>query len=268
MGEVVAGDFYPAGLAPAGDGEPVMVGGLTVRRHPLTPETLRALARGLAGRGALARAVPAKRIVDELGALHARWAAAESPLRREAVERLHAATGYAEIVIDEGLQRLFSQMDAVRLEEWLVRGGAPPAALDGDPAGQGLLAFGPRLTAVVSSGNVPGAALPSVVQALLLKSPCLVKTASAEPVLLPFYARSLGEQSPELAQSVAVTGWEGGDAALEAALLPEVEALIAYGGDEAIRSLRDRLPVRSRFIGYGHRLSFTAIGRELLADEA
>lgn len=267
MSEASAGDFYPPGLAPNGVVQPVAAGGLIVSRQSLTPDALRGVARGLAGRCSLARAVPARRIVQELGALHARWAAAESPLRREAVGRLHSVTGYAEASIDEGLQSLFSQMDVRRLEEWLVRGGLPLVALDADGAGPGLLAFGPRLTAVVSSGNVPGAALPSVVQALLLKSPCLVKTASAEPALLPLYARSLSEQSPELTQALAVTGWEGGETALEAALLPELEALIAYGGDEAIRSLRSRLPIRARFIGYGHRLSFTAIGRELLADE-
>jgi hypothetical protein len=207
-------------------------------------------------------------MLEGLGALHAGWAAAESPLRAEAVSRLHAATGYAEAAIDDGLRRLFSQMDARRLEAWLVDGGVSLAALDGAPApGAEPRAFGPRLTAVVSSGNVPGAALPSVVQALLLKSPCLVKTASAEPALLPLYARSLADHAPELAQSLVVTGWVGGEPALEAAWLPEVEALIAYGGDEVIGGWRNRLPVRARFIGYGHRLSFAAIGRELLADE-
>jgi hypothetical protein len=118
---------------------------------------------------------------------------------------------------------------------------------------------------LVSSGNVPGAALPSLVQALLLKSPCLVKASSSEPVLFPLYARSLAESAPELATAVAVTGWKGGELELERVLLARAEALIAYGGDQSLASLRALLPVGARFLAYGHRISFAAIGRELLS---
>ncbi|HEU4754689.1 MAG TPA: acyl-CoA reductase, partial [Armatimonadota bacterium] len=121
--------------------------------------------------------------------------------------------------------------------------------------------------AVVASGNIPGAALPSVVQARLLKSPCIVRASSAEPVLLPLYARSLAEVSPLLGSSLAVTTWPGGDREREAALLAEVEALLAYGSDETLRSLRELLPVRARFVGYGHRISFSVIAREWLSSD-
>ncbi len=138
-----------------------------------------------------------------------------------------------------------------------------PALLD-----QGEV-FGPELTVVVGSGNIPGAALPSVVTALLLGSPCMVKTSRVEPHFFPWYRSHLARIDPALAEGLMVAAWDGGhehqeSAALESALLAETDALIMYGGNAALTSLRNRLPAHARFIGYGHRISFGAVGREWL----
>lgn len=262
-------EFYPAELVPDVPAVIVEVApGLEVLRRAPTPASLRQLALGLRARAGVFRDMPVDEVLGGLAAVHAQWADPASAERAEAVRLIGATTGYPPAIIDHSLRRLFAGMTRAAMEGWLRSGGVEPAALDGPKAGAqvGVWVYGPRLTSVVSSGNVPGAALPSVVQALLLKSPCLVKTAAAEPFLLPLYARSLARSFPALAEALAVTHWEGGSAELEQALLREVEALVVYGSDATLTSLRARLPVRARFLGYGHRISFSAVGRELLAD--
>lgn len=263
-------EYFPAGLMPAIQPQVLEVApGLEAQRHLHTPVSLRELARGLRKRAPRFRKMPSVEVLAGLAEVHSRWAERTSRERAEAVSIVHTATGYPESIIDESLQRLFSGMTQTAMRGWLHFAGVHPQMLDGPVPGSLLRTwvFGPKLTAVISSGNVPGAALPSVVQALLLKSPCLVKTATAEPFLLPLYARSLARHCPEVAEALAVTHWEGGSEELEQGLLAEVEAMVAYGSDVTLQSLHSRLPLHARFLGYGHRISFTAIGRELLGSE-
>lgn len=264
-------EYFPAGLTPAIQPQVLEVApGVEAQRHQHTPATLETLARGLRKRASQFRQVPAVEVLTGLAEVHSRWAERASQERAEAVSLVHAATGYPEAIIDESLQRLFSGMTRAAMRGWLHLAGVHPQMLDGPVPGSLLRTwvFGPKLTAVISSGNVPGAALPSVVQALLLKSPCLVKTATVEPFLLPLYASSLAKHCPEVAEALAVTHWQGGSEELEQGLLAEVEAVIAYGSDATLQSLHSRLPLHARFLGYGHRISFTAIGRELLGSES
>lgn len=262
----MTGDWFPAGLRPPGEPEEGHTPtGAAYRRIALTPSAARDLARGLRERAAAFRRVPLERILAALDQVHAAWSEEGSGALAELANQVEAATGYAGAHLP--LRKLFGSMRRPSLERWLEASGIRQVWLDGTLDEAGKLVFGPRLTLVVSSGNIPGAALPSVVQALLLKSPVLVKTSSAEPVLLPAYAAALAEADPEVAQALAVTGWTGGDTRLEAALLPEVDALVAYGSDETLASLRARLPAHARFVGYGHRISFVAWGRECLGRE-
>src|SRR5207245_1030234 len=47
----------------------------------------------------------------------------------------------------------------------------------------------------------------------------------------------------------------------------QAEAVIAYGSERAIQQIRGRVPPTVRFVPYGHKLSFGAIGREALESE-
>ncbi len=234
------------------------------------PAGLLALARELRAAGPSLRAVPARRVVRALAALHAEWARPRSPLRESAVEAVHAATDYPPGLLDRHLRDLFSGMGAPELEAWLEAAGILPEWLDGldTTAEGGWAVYGPGLTVVISSGNIPGAALPSVVQSLILKSPCLVRVSAAEPSLLPLYAGSVAEALPELAAGLAVVAWPSGDDRYERPLLAETDALAIYGGEEAVRALRERLPAHARCLAYGHRLSVAAVGRERLTTTA
>lgn len=262
-----ATDYYPPGLEPPGS----LASGATHPRWELSGDAAHQLATRLRERNAAFRRLPVSQVLETLDRVHQQWAAAESPLRTRAVEALHVATGYPPALLDPSLRSLFASMQQADLERWLRHSGLTEVALDGfvpEAHGARTGVFGPALTVLVSSGNIPGAALPSLVQALLLKSPCLAKTSSSEPFLLPLYAHSLAEQSPELGAMLAVTGWEGGRTEIESRILAQAGALVAYGGDAALLDLRGQLPAHARFIGYGHRISFTALARECLTRAA
>jgi hypothetical protein len=82
--------------------------------------------------------------------------------------------------------------------------------------------------------------------------------------LMAHYARTVAQRSPELAAAIAVLSWPREDEASTSALLQASEALIAYGSDATLAALRSRYPKERTFIGYGHRLSCSVIGRSAL----
>jgi hypothetical protein len=64
-----------------------------------------------------------------------------------------------------------------------------------------------------------------------------------------------------------IAGWRGGNRELEAALFAEADCVAATGSDETLASIRQRLPVTIRFLGYGQRVSFGFVAREVLREE-
>jgi hypothetical protein len=112
---------------------------------------------------------------------------------------------------------------------------------------------------------VPGVPALSLASALLVKSPCLAKAARDEPVFPALFAQALAKVDAELGRAVVALNWRGGDVAIETALLQGADALVVYGGDSTLDSLRRRTPASTTFIGYGHKLSFAVVGREAQA---
>jgi hypothetical protein len=124
--------------------------------------------------------------------------------------------------------------------------------------------FTPRLVTHVMAGNIPGVGIPDLILTSAVKSASLVKTSSDEPLLPVLFAESLAETDPDLGHCIAVVWWQGGDRAIEKAAFSRSDCVIASGRDETIQALQPH--VKSRFIGYGHRLSFGLIGKETLKN--
>jgi hypothetical protein len=61
-----------------------------------------------------------------------------------------------------------------------------------------------------------------------------------------------------------VAEWCGGNAGLEAALFAEADCVTATGGDDTLTAIRAQLPIKTRFLGYGHRVSFGFVAGEVL----
>ena len=238
----------------------------------ITVNGLAALAERLIGArdGYLIR-LPIRRIVTLLDRVASRWLDPASPYRQEAEALLPSITGYSEPAIRKGLAAYLATLREENLLRMLEEELTEPAVLDQFVArGRGgghTRAFGPRLTTHVWSGNVPGLPAQSLTSALLVKSASLGKVASEEPLFATLLAESIAEVDPRLADCIAVAYWRGGDPGLEQTAFEQADAVIAYGSEAAIESIRPRVPKHARFVPYGHKLSFGAIAREALGAD-
>ncbi len=225
-----------------------------------------------AARKAYLARLPVAEIVEILDRAIGLWLEAGSPWLDAASRRIAAATPYSEAMVRLGITRLLEGCRKDALLALLVTELGDPAVLDTfrpRPGTRGShRALGPAVTTHIFSGNVPGLPAISLIHGLLVKSACLGKPASEEPVFPALFARSLAAVDPKLAASVAILPWAGGDIAVEAAAFAASEVVIAYGSDAAIESIRARVPPGVRFVGHGHRLSLAVIGRETLAYDS
>ncbi|MFI5266343.1 MAG: acyl-CoA reductase [Chloroflexota bacterium] len=227
--------------------------------------------RIVAAREAYLAHLPVDRIITLLDRVASRWLDPASPYRREAEELLPDITGYAEPAVRKGLASFLGLLRRENLERLVEQELPDPRVLDGfQPHGRGggqTRAYGPTLAAHVWSGNVPGLPAQSLVNALLVKAACLGKVASEEPLFATLLAESIAEVDERLAECLAVVWWPGGDEELERTAFARADVVIAYGGERAMVALRGRIPPGTRFVEYGHKLSFGAIGREALTPE-
>ena len=213
------------------------------------------------------RTLPVSQIVATLDAAIARLLDRDDPCRRRAEAVLPIVTGYDRESVRLGLSGYLRSFRAPQLQRFLAEDFANPAVLDGfQPAMKGgfTRAHGPQLLLHIWAGNVPGLSLWSLISGLLVKAGTVGKVASAEPLLAGWFAQILAEIDPKLGECLAVVWWKGGDAEAERAWLREADTVIAYGGNDALTAIRERVPVTARFLPHGHRIGFGLIGAEAL----
>jgi len=124
---------------------------------------------------------------------------------------------------------------------------------------------GPEFLVHVAAGNIPNPALMSIVLGLLTRSAQFMKCASGSAFLPRLFAHSIYDADPKLGACLEIAEWRGGHAELEAALFAEADCVTASGSDETLAAIHARLPVHTRFLGYGHRVSFGFVAREVLS---
>lgn len=210
-------------------------------------------------------------IIETIDRVVALWRDPDYPLRRTAKELLPKITGYSSQMITQALDEIILMFRGEDLRLLLKEELGDPLFLDQfrpRRKSEGMCkVYGPRLTTTVFAGNVPGLPVANIVYALLMKSAILGKSASEEPLFAVLFAQSLAEVDPELARSVAMVCWKGGDEEIEAVAFGSSDAVIVYGSERSVNEVRKRVPSGTRFIAYGHKLSFGVIGREHLAAD-
>ncbi|TFY99233.1 acyl-CoA reductase [Ramlibacter henchirensis] len=206
-------------------------------------------------------------IIDIVARAVARLLDPQDPARRELDELLPIVTGCDAEMVRLGLTSYLHTFRAPQLRRFLAQDFPNPKVLDGfQPATKGgsVRAFGPALLAHLWAGNVPGLPLWSLVCGLLVKAGNVGKLPSAEPVFASVAARVLAEVHPPLADCLAMVWWKGGQAGPAKALYGEADTVLAYGGNAALRAVRDELPVTTRFLAYGHKIGLAMVGRAAL----
>jgi acyl-CoA reductase-like NAD-dependent aldehyde dehydrogenase len=234
------------------------------------PLDIREICRQLKARHAEMIKTPIDEIVAAIDRTSARWRVPDDPFRRSAEEKLPALTGLSRETIRWGLESLFSSLRRGQLEALLAEEFFDPSVLDRfvpKKSGGMTRAVGAPLTVQILSGNIPGLAVQALVFSLLVKSPTLLKPAAEEPLLAALFADSLAETDPFLSSCLAVVPWKGGDLSIETAVFEEAEAVVAYGQEESLTTLRERVPRRLPMITFGPKLSIGVIGNEFIDEK-
>ena len=211
--------------------------------------------------------LPVDAVIGVIDRAVARLLDADDPVRRELDALLPVVTGYDAEMVRLGLTAYLQTFRAPQLQRFVAQDFANPKVLDGfQPAVKGgaVRAFGPALLAHVWAGNVPGLPLWSLACGLLVKAGNIGKLPSAEPVFATLFARLLCEVHPPLADCLAVVWWKGGKPGPAATLYHAADTVLAYGGNAALREVREQVPASTRFIGYGHKLGLALVGRAAL----
>jgi hypothetical protein len=211
--------------------------------------------------------LPVARIVEIIDRAIARLLDRSDPYRKKAEALLPIVTGYDAEMVRLGLTGYLKTFRKAELNRFLAEDFSNPGILDGfQPMAKGGVAraFGPDILAHIWAGNVPGLPLWSLISGLLVKAGNVGKVPSAEPLFAGWFAQLVAEMQPDLADCFAIVWWKGGDAARETALLKQADVVLAYGGNESLEAIRSRVPVTTRYLPYGHKLSFGMISRASL----
>jgi len=242
-------------------------GGLSVFVPQPSPSQMLQLVEHLHSSASTLQQIPIATIVAAIDRAAQQWLVPDYPPRLQLLDQLPQINGYSPAMLNEVLDRMLADWRAPQLWQRLNEQFGDPLLLDGwrpSVVGESRL-FGPHLTWHICAGNVPGVAIQSLIDGLLVKSPSLVKVARGEPLWAAAFATSLIEQLPALAESLAVLWWSGGDHALEAPILAKTEAIIANASDAAIAAVRQRSPAHIRWLDYGSRYSLAYISQSRLS---
>jgi hypothetical protein len=243
--------------------------GLTVALPELSSEQFKALASRIrqASRKHL-KTLPVSDIVRTIDTAIARLLDAQDPYRQALERLLPRATGFDSDMVRLGLNSYLQTFRALQLQRFVTEDFANPKLLDEfqpRPKGGWSKAIGPDLLVHVWAGNVPALPLWSFVSGLLVKAGAIGKIATSEPIFASLFARLLAEVEPRWADCFAVVWWQGGDDAVERCVFAEADVVLAYGGNAALRSMQDRMPVTTRFLPHGHKLSFGMVSKAALS---
>lgn len=208
------------------------------------------------------------KVLSELGA---DWLRASYRFRKMALEHGPAETGFSQATLARGLHAFFNELTRDNLHALLVQDFGDARRLDhlaavGDEhrLGRSALARGPELLVHIAAGNLPSPTFMSIALGLLVRSAQFVKCATDAAFLPRLFAHSLYDAEPKLGACLEVATWRGGNVDLESALFEEADCVTATGSDEALAAIRAKLPVKTRFLGYGHRVSFAFVAHETL----
>jgi hypothetical protein len=120
----------------------------------------------------------------------------------------------------------------------------------------------------ITAGNLPNPTFMSIALGLLTRSAQFVKCASGAAWLPRLFAHSIYHTDPKLGACLELAEWRSGNATLADALFREADCVTATGSDEMLAAVRAKLPVRTRFVGYGHQASFGFVAKEILAGRS
>jgi hypothetical protein len=211
-------------------------------------------------------------LVNVLSGVARDWLEPDYPFRRLALEQGPAATGFPRATLAGGLDSFFKQLTPENFHALLEQDLGHARRLDElvsaeaeHKSHRAAIAIAPELLAHIAAGNLPIPTLISIVLGVLVRSAQFVKCATGATLLPRLFAHSLYNAEPKLGACLEIAEWPGGDHTLADALFSEADCVTATGSDSALAAVSLRLPAGTRFLGYGHRLSFAYVTSRVLS---
>ena len=137
---------------------------------------------------------------------------------------------------------------------------APAATLEAQIGNRESILEKPPFLVVVRASNLPGLAVQSLLPALLLRCPVILKSPTSEPLFAPAFVNSLVARLPGLDQAIAAITWMGGDQALETPLIAAADRILAYGEASTLADLESR--AQGKVFGYGPKTSLAVVSQD------
>jgi hypothetical protein len=209
-------------------------------------------------------------LVNFLSELAENWLEPEFSFRKFAFENAEK-TGFSRATLQKGLDNLFKLLTRENFNSLLIQEFGDAKRLDQicatsieEKFPRAAIARAPEFQVHICAGNIPNPTLTSIIFGLLLRSAQFVKCASGSSFLPRLFAHSIYDADPKLGACLEIAEWRGGNHDLENALFAEADCVTATGSDETLDKIRKHLPLKTKFIGHGHRVSFEFMAHELL----
>jgi hypothetical protein len=205
---------------------------------------------------------PVRAIIGAIESAAARWNEPRFAPRLEAVDAVGKRTGYSRRAVEIAFERLFGSLSAGEIEAVIAGELGSLDALDGFVALAGrppAQALPIGRVCIVSSRTTIGVAIVPAIFALCAKCDVVVK--DREDHLVAAFFETLAREMPELRASAMAQIWHG---KTPAGSLENFDAVAVFGSDATLAEVAARLPVRTKFIGYGSKASAGYVTREIL----
>ena len=218
------------------------------------------------------RDIPTEQIITKIARLSENWRDAHFPFRKLALESSPEKTGFSRASLAYGMDRFFSRVTEDSLHNLMTQEFGDSRRMDsplGTPEERAenrvSMAKGPELIALVAAANLPSLTILGMIRGLLIGSAQFIKCPEGSAFLPKLFAHSLYDAHPKLGACIELASWAGGNELLEEALFGESDCVVATGRDETLASVLSRILPNQRFVGYGSKVSFAYIQKDMLS---
>lgn len=213
-------------------------------------------------------------LIDHLGK---KWSDPNYPLRLVAMEMLPMVTGYSREMLSLAFNELSTLFQSSLMQKKIhteLRGMARYPRFHHDDQNHRLLQWRPLGVVLhILSGNVFLVGPSSWLEGVLTGNVTLLKLSSGEPLFMPLFLESVAQcekelnYPPILSQSTATLSYSSSKRDIIEAFQHNVDGLVVWGGDEAVKSYREGLPSNKRMVIFGPKISFALITSQAIESE-
>lgn len=181
---------------------------------------------------------------------------------------LPTVTGMDATMLQYNFSQYLRTFRALQLNRFIVEDFGNPQLLDAfQPriTGGWTKAVGADLISHIWAGNVAGLPLWSLISGLLVKAGAIGRVSSAEPICATIFTKVLIGIEPRFAECLSVIWWPTEDTDTARQVFQLSDTVLAYGGNDALASIKSQVPVTTRYLPHGHKLSLAIVSASALS---